>query len=274
MPSEIRFKANAAERLLLLRGPSDGEPRQIIGFVGVCLVYAALLALLVMEEQWAPAPVPQAIPVEIVLEQPPEKKPEAPPAPQPQPPPQPAASDEPATDAPRKIVEKKSETQAPEDLIKAPPKSEAPSPQPAREKKEQPSAPTLATADPNFDGFKSADGFQLPKFDSVPDIDFGAAMASPVDGGNARTTYFSILYGLIMPRFHALVSAIPKGPRAEGTVVFGVDGRGRVTQRRVIQASGSRELDAAALEAIAKSSPFPPPPSGFPVELAFTYGAN
>src|SRR5262249_13480597 len=49
----------------------------------------------------------------------------------------------------------------------------------------------------------TTDGDRFPTFESVPDAAFEAlAKAAPVGGGNAKTTYLTTLYGMIVPLMH------------------------------------------------------------------------
>ena len=117
-------------------------------------------------------------------------------------------------------------------------------------------------------------GVQISAADSVPDIELGgAAGPSPVSGGKAKTTYLSILYGMIMSRLH-LPAAGASSQKTEGVIVFTVDGTGNLVQRQIARASGSPELDSAALGAVGAAAPFPKPPQGLPMRLRFTYGAK
>ena len=111
--------------------------------------------------------------------------------------------------------------------------------------------------------------------ESMPDIELGSAAAtSPVSGGKAKTTYLSILYGMIMSHVRFPAAARANSSRAEGQIVFTVDGTGNLIQRQIVRASGSLDLDSAALEAVAEAAPFPTPPLGAPMRLRFTYGAK
>ena len=95
---------------------------------------------------------------------------------------------------------------------------------------------------------------------------------SPVTGGNAKSTYLTTIYGLIVPRLHVPAVAHAYGRKLSGAVSFSVDGRGRLRQRFVSAGSGSVELDEAAMQAVAEAShSFPPPPHGAPVGMTFTY---
>ncbi len=114
-----------------------------------------------------------------------------------------------------------------------------------------------------------------PMFAALPDVDFGgAAIKTPVTGGQARGTYLSIVYGMIMPRVHRPHDARSQVGRGHGSVVFSVDGQGRLVDRWIADESGSRELDQAVFNAIGAASPFPPPPGRGTVQLRFSYDGN
>jgi TonB family protein len=116
---------------------------------------------------------------------------------------------------------------------------------------------------------------QLPTFESMPDVELaGAAKASPIDGGKAKTTYLTILYGLVMARMHLPPSVHANSNKLDGVLLFSVDGTGNLTQNQILRSSGSRDLDAAAVAAVNKAAPFPTPPQGEPIGLRFTYSAK
>jgi protein TonB len=79
---------------------------------------------------------------------------------------------------------------------------------------------------------------------------------------------------MIMSHVRVVSTARASPTRHDGAIVFAVDGKGNLLQRSVARASGLPELDAAALEAVAEASPFPPPPQGAPLRLRFTYGSR
>jgi TonB family protein len=116
---------------------------------------------------------------------------------------------------------------------------------------------------------------QFPTFAALPDIDFGgAAKQTPIAGGNAKSTYLSVLYAMIVQHLRK-----PPGGRANasargGTIEFIVDALGNLSYRRIGRSSGLPNLDEAALDAVGKASPFPPPPQGHRVGITFTFGAN
>jgi periplasmic protein TonB len=116
---------------------------------------------------------------------------------------------------------------------------------------------------------------QLPTFEPMPDVQLdSAAKTSPIDGGKAKTTYLTILYGLVMARMHLPTGVGGGASKLEGVLLFSVDGTGNLTQNQILRSSGSRDLDAAAVAAVSKAAPFPTPPQGEPIGLRFTYSAK
>jgi protein TonB len=114
---------------------------------------------------------------------------------------------------------------------------------------------------------------QIAALAPIPDFQLGAAAKpSPVSGGNAKTGYLSILYGLIVPRMQ-----IPQNARrtyADGLVAFYIDERGNLTHQAVVRSSGVAELDAAAIAAVRRAAPFPAPPRGHPRSILFHYNTK
>jgi TonB family protein len=116
---------------------------------------------------------------------------------------------------------------------------------------------------------------QLPTFEPMPDVQLdSAAKTTPIDGGKAKTTYLTILYGLVMARMHMPPGVSGGASKLEGVLLFSVDGTGNLTQNQILRSSGSRDLDAAAVAAVSKAAPFPTPPQGEPIGLRFTYSAK
>ncbi len=109
----------------------------------------------------------------------------------------------------------------------------------------------------------------------LPDYKLAAPpKTSPVGGGQAKTTYLTILYGLIMPhmRIPPRVREIPMSSR--GVVAFYIDEMGNLTHQAVYKTSGLPDLDAAALAAVRAAAPFPAPPRGLPRAMLFTYATK
>ena len=313
IPSDTNFKANPAERSAPSRAVlSRVDPRWHFAALCVGVAYAILLSALLVEDRRAPAALPEAeaIPVEIVIEPRPEKKPDPPPAkPEPSAQAQPPA-EEPAFDAPRAGNNEKTEAEATDRAAKPPPEpasAKPPGPDPAPEAaagpkqegdlksrdnaaeraSDKPAEVTrpasekpdetqaLAALQAQAAQPRTSAAFQLPAYESAPEFDFGSLFKqTPVAGGTAKATYLSTLYGMIVPRMRAPLADGAQTSSLEGTILFNVDGKGNLMQRRILHESGSRDLDKAALEAVRQAAPFPPPPQGKPVELRFTYGAK
>ena len=117
-------------------------------------------------------------------------------------------------------------------------------------------------------------GKQFSAFEPVPEVQFGDSAASPVGGGQARTTYLTIVYGLIMKHLRLTDEVRIGAEQVSGAISFAVDGHGDILQRSVIKPSGLNALDAAALEAVREAAPYPTPPMGMPVGMKFTYGGK
>lgn len=99
----------------------------------------------------------------------------------------------------------------------------------------------------------------------------GSSKPAPVSGGTARTTYLSILFGMIMRHMHVPPNVRGKTAPQQGVVAFYVDEMGNLTHQVVYNSSGFSELDAAALAAVRRAAPFPAPPRGHPHGIQFHY---
>ena len=163
-------------------------------------------------------------------------------------------------------------TKADTDLSSAP---ETEARQPV-EKPEETAADPSAVGVPAFVGLpfpKWTKGEAVPNFAPMPDFKIAsAAEAAPIGGGKAKTTYLSVLYGLIMRRLQSPAVDMAAHTASEGVIVFTVSGTGKLVSRTIAQSSGSSELDAAAYAAVGASAPYPPPPYGEQIGLRFTYG--
>lgn len=113
---------------------------------------------------------------------------------------------------------------------------------------------------------------QVAAMEPLPDLKIGGAgKASPVGGGRAKTTYLSILYGLIMQKMRP-----PRGPKPErlggGAVAIYVDEMGNLVHQAIMRESGWPALDAAMFDAVRRAAPFPAPPPGHPRALLLVFG--
>ena len=94
----------------------------------------------------------------------------------------------------------------------------------------------------------------------------GAAKVAPITGGTAAPTYFSVVLGYILRKFH------PGGGRMEtGSIVFFVDPEGRLMHQALRKSSGSSARDQEALAALRRAQPFPPTPTGSSVGMVWNY---
>ena len=310
-PSDTGFRANSAERLIEPRSPSSpAAPRRALALFGACLIHASVLSILLFENWHGPAVAPATLemPVEIVVEPPPKARSvdeepafDAPRA---------ANKEKIARDAPG---EESKASPAPEPMKQAnpglaPAESAGPTQQGERNGAENSAGPALdrpdaeVIASPGLEREKPeqrearADKQAEPEnlatfggepfpawsighpstFGPLPGLEIaGAAESTPIGGGNAKATYLSIVYGMVMSHMHSPV--VPRAnlsKLAEGAIVFSVDGTGAITERKIARSSGMREFDSAALAAIAQAAPFPAPPGGAPIGLRFTYSAK
>ena len=135
--------------------------------------------------------------------------------------------------------------------------------------------PEPADKNPAKKGDSNSIADQVAALAPLPNYQLSAPpKPSPVGGGQAKTTYLTILYGLIMPHMH-----IPPRVRAsqlagKGVVAFYIDEMGNLTHQAVYKSSGAPDLDAAALMAVRRAAPFPPPPRGLPHSMLFTYATK
>jgi TonB family protein len=94
----------------------------------------------------------------------------------------------------------------------------------------------------------------------------GSAKVAPISGGQADPSYLSVVYGYIMRKFH------PAGARPEaGVISFYIDPGGHLVHQALRKSSGSPERDQEALAALRRAAPFPPPPEGASVGLAWQF---
>ncbi len=94
----------------------------------------------------------------------------------------------------------------------------------------------------------------------------GAAKVSPISGGTAAPTYFSVVLGYILRKFHA-----PGGRQETGSIVFFVDPNGNLMHQALRKSSGSPARDQEALSALHRAQPFPPTPTGTSVGMVWNY---
>ncbi len=255
--------------------------RRFVVLLALCLLLHALIVALFVRE-YQPLPVePEVIPVELVPEpeaepepekqdeQKPEEKPPEPPPPQQQ------ERSEIATDAP-KLQERESPAQQDKEATRvpeeAPQEAQPPPPDAVEEVEPEPAPEALQPAkkEPPPPKPEKTPAERFGTFTPLPDMEFERGGAKTLMNGNARATYESILFGLIVPRIQLPPT---QGPlKGQTQVNFTVDSFGRIVFASVTRTSGDPKIDAAVVAGLRKAAPFPPPPGGLPVTLFLTYG--
>lgn len=169
-----------------------------------------------------------------------------------------------AEKAPEAAEEKQAEDRPDAEIIER--AEQKPKPQEKPEPKE---------AKPAKKGEANSIADQVAALAPLPDFKLGAPpKTSPVGGGQAKTTYLTILYGLIMPHMHIPPRVRGNAMVSKGVVAFYIDEMGNLTHQAVYRSSGAPDLDAAALAAVRRAAPFPPPPRGLPHSMLFTYATK
>ncbi len=103
----------------------------------------------------------------------------------------------------------------------------------------------------------------------LPDYAFARpTKKSPVYGGSEDSRYLAIVYGMIMQKYRP--SPFVPADSTSITMTFDVDSGGDVEDINVVRTSGYPEIDAEAITAVRRASPFPPPPPGAPHGLIAT----
>jgi protein TonB len=145
----------------------------------------------------------------------------------------------------------------------------------AQETPKPPDTPNAPEAQKAKKGEAMSIADQIAAMTPLPDFKLRAPpKKSPVGGGQAKTTYLTILYGLIMPHMRIPPSARAVGGTEKGIIAFYIDETGNLTHQAVYRSSGLPELDAAALAAVRRAAPFPPPPAGLPHSMLFSYATK
>jgi protein TonB len=144
--------------------------------------------------------------------------------------------------------------------------------EPAPEKKPTEKKAPVTSKAPSTKAKKNTVSDQLAALAPTPEYHVGsAARPSPVGGGTAKTTYLSILFGLIMRQFHFPPGIQEAHLQAEGIVAFYIDENGNLTHQAIYRGSGRPDLDAAAMNAVRRAAPFPAPPRGDPHAIWFHF---
>ena len=195
---------------------------------------------------------------------------------------------------------RRSTAKSPDKTTQAPASAAAPPPNPgAPLKTDAQSAPLPHELTPTPDGEQQADlnpesdetaaetsapaapappaeapvGAPLPTIETLPQYKFARAVKdSPIATGNADSRYFTVVYGMIRSHYREPTGPGATRPAREGAIVFGVDETGNLIGRKVVNSSGSPNLDMALMTAIAEAAPYPAPPNWQPRTMRLTYG--
>ncbi len=279
----------------------------LVTLAGIVLLHAALLAALLYRDDSAPLgpPPPEETPVEVVAEPPkppePSKQAEQKETP-------PSAPEKPASSAPREANDEKVDTARTDKDTHAPKTptpptegqpdvaAEASAPSDAPTPPDKPDEAQAAAAAPDKDAEALDKAVPLPP--KRPDLpkptppaktrvaktsvqrlagaselhDFTFARPtkkSPVAGGTEDSRFLAIVFGMIMSKRRMLDTP---NPDSDVTLAFDLDDGGNLMRIGIVRTSGDPQVDAAALAAIRRAAPFPPPPPGSPHGLIATIG--
>ncbi len=191
---------------------------------------------------------------------------------------------------PEKIAPKDDKQQGLKDAEEDADGDKKPEPAPEKEVEDKPDAEIIERAEKTptpTEKPETKDAKPAKKGDSMTIADMVAALAplpafklaappkpSPVGGGQAKTTYLTILYGLIMPHMRIPPRVRELQMSSKGVVAFYIDEMGNLTHQAVYKSSGLPDLDSAALAAVRAAAPFPAPPHGLPHSMLFTYATK
>ena len=104
-----------------------------------------------------------------------------------------------------------------------------------------------------------------------PQSRFPQAEHSPVARDSTESRYLTIVYRMIKARLHETPELRVDSASKRGEVDFYVDEGGNLVGRKLINSSGSPNLDMAVMAAIAAAAPYPAPPSQ-PLYLTYSFG--
>ena len=289
--------ARAEERFIAPFKRSRAARVVFFATVGIVLaLHGGVLLYILRKETMAP-PKEEAkeTAVEIVVEPPP-------PPPAPEKPADKAEIEKPAMSAPRAPNEDKTETEKLDTETRAPkaptppadgkpdPETPASAPETPPDKPDVQQTQAAKPADPRLDAEALDRASPEPKPDpappkavtppvtkrsaktalqklagasSLPDYKFAKpTKKSPVWGGTEDSRYLAIVYAMIMQKFHPGGFVMATGGAT--TIAFELDESGHVLAEALQARSGDDDFDRAALSAVARASPFPPPPPGSP----------
>ena len=120
---------------------------------------------------------------------------------------------------------------------------------------------------------KAPIGEALPTIEDSPQYKFAREVErSPVTSGSDESRYLTTVYGMIKAHLHETAELHLEMATQRGVIDFYVDEGGTLVGRKLVNSSGSPNLDVAVMEAIAVAGPYPAPPNWQPVSLAYNFG--
>jgi TonB family protein len=118
---------------------------------------------------------------------------------------------------------------------------------------------------------KAAVARQLAALAPSPSYSFAtASKVTPVDGGTEDMRYLTVVWGMILRQKHDPSSLRAKHIHGLVVVGFFLDETGRMVHEALYRTSGYPDIDAEAMAAVQRASPFPPPPPGTRPHLTAT----
>lgn len=138
------------------------------------------------------------------------------------------------------------------------PQAPKPQPAPVARKTPRPSSPPLTAPARTAPVPLMTTPASAPVGEAAPASQPGAQAVPPVQAREADITDYQSLIRARIMRFS------PQRVPFAGTVkvAFALDGHGQLLSRQIALGSGSAWLDRAALDAVERAAPFPPPPAG------------
>ena len=186
-------------------------------------------------------------------------------------------------ETPKKIAEQEKSAAKPAPEKKAPPKSDMSALSPDRKKETKPREQTDADDTSRVkDEIRRLERVKelerIARLRGVVGGNRGEGPSSPgIPGGSGRPgaspEKMAVYYGMI--RLQVMDSWVLQGDRfgenLETEVLINIGKEGGILNQKIERSSGSPEFDRSVMRAIAKASPFPPPPEGVDTEIQFKF---
>ena len=186
--------------------------------------------------------------------------------------PSPAPKSRPATRKAKKAPSRKKKKAAKKKTVRKkkarPARKKAPALKPERRRAEP--EPGAKPEETRQEGREREVEAEIARLRRIKQIEAARAGSGPSGGAPADVSarYHGLVRLKVQERWTYPGSA-PGDLEAEVLIVIGP--RGAVRQQKIVRGSGNREFDRSVLRAIAKASPFPPPPEGVDREIQFRF---